>query len=170
MRCGFKNDSTLNINLETDDKNQLVKDLISVFRDSDKFEVLKNRCTINELLKYRCEEMHIFLNNKDEIMKKFDNHTRKIRWHIQRLYRIRNEITHSAYNGNKSLVIYIEHLYTYLAQLMGEVVYYVKHKNVESIEEAFETILLNYYTYHELIITNTLDIQDILPDGVIDIL
>lgn len=91
-----------------------------------------------------------------------------MRWHIQRLYRIRNEITHSAFQENRSLMIYIEHLYTYLAQLMSEVVYYVEHKKSESVEEALATILESYNTYVDLIKEGYVALQEILPDGVIE--
>jgi len=120
-------------------------------------------------LKYRCEKIHELLNSKDIIKNKFEHYTQKIRWHIQRLYRLRNEITHSAFKEDKSLVIYIEHLYTYLAQLMSEVVYYIEHKNVETVEEAYATIGDNYKTYLELMDSGNMQINDILPIGIIEL-
>lgn len=111
------------------------------------YQVLHTRCSANSLLDYRCSEIHELLNDPTAIIQKFEHYTQKIRWHIQRLYRIRNEITHSAFQEDKSLVIYIEHLYTYLAQLMSEVVYYVEHKNVSTVEEAYAIILESYRTY-----------------------
>ena len=66
-------------------------------------------------------------------------------------------------------MIYIEHLYTYLAQLISEVVYYVEHKQSESVEEAFATILESYNTYIELLKEGKMQNTDVLPDGIIDI-
>ncbi len=99
----------------------------------------------------------------------FERYIQKNRWHIRRLYRLRNEITHSAFREEKSLTIYIEQIYTYLAQLISEVVYYIEHKGVGSVEEACAVILENYRTYYEFLKEERMQLADILPDGVIDI-
>ncbi|MGI6298148.1 MAG: hypothetical protein ACOX1T_02930 [Saccharofermentanales bacterium] len=151
IRCGFKDDPILNISMEMLNKKHLAGELISIFRTAERYSIFKDRCSNNELLKYRCEEIYNILNSYEIIIQKFEHYTKKVRWHIQRLYRIRNEITHSAFQENRSLIIYIEHLYTYLAQLMSEVVYYVAHKESESVEEALATILESYKTYIDLI-------------------
>lgn len=171
IRCGFKqnNDETFVINMESPDKKQLVSNLIHIFRTPAQYVAFQTHCEVNELLKYRCGEIHTLLNDTKNIISKLDHYTEKVRWHIQRLYRIRNEITHSAFQENKSLMIYIEHLYTYLAQLISEVVYYVEHKHSESVEEAFATILESYNTYTELLKEGKIANQDVLPTGIIDI-
>lgn len=171
IRCDFKYENKLDINMESPNKKELVRKLISIFRDPEQYNILQSNCTRNELLYYRCEEINNILNNSDIIISKFEHFTKKIRWHIQRLYRIRNEITHSAFQKDRSLMIYIEHLYTYLAQVISEVVFYVEHKNVSSVEEAFASILNSYNTYISLLKEDPhIPIQDILPDGVIDII
>jgi hypothetical protein len=170
IRCGFKNDPQLDINMESTDKKLLVEKLIAIFRDETKYSLLLNNCKENTLLSYRCSVIYSLLNDTSQIEQKFRNYTQKVRWHIQRLYRIRNEITHSAFQDAKSLTIYIEHLYTYLAQLVSEVVYYVEHKKVTSIEEALATIVENYKTFMELLKNREIANKDILTNGVIDIL
>lgn len=170
IRCGFKMDTTLNLDMQSTNKKELVKKLISIFRSSQDYPVLLARCGVNSLLEYRCNEIYELLNDQAAILQKFDHYVQKIRWHIQRLYRIRNEITHSAFREQKSLVIYIEHLYTYLAQLMSEVVYYVEHKNVSTVEEAYAIILESYRTYYELLKEGGMTLTDVLPTGVIEII
>lgn len=169
IRCGFKTEISIGIDMQSANKKELVKQLICIFRDSQAYQVLHTRCSANSLLDYRCSEIHELLNDPTAIIQKFEHYTQKIRWHIQRLYRIRNEITHSAFQEDKSLVIYIEHLYTYLAQLMSEVVYYVEHKNVSTVEEAYAIILESYRTYYELLKEGGLQVADVLPTGVIEI-
>lgn len=169
IRCGFKTETSIGIDMQSANKKELVKQLICIFRDSQAYQVLHTRCSANCLLDYRCSEIHELLNDPTAIIQKFEHYTQKIRWHIQRLYRIRNEITHSAFQEDKSLVIYIEHLYTYLAQLMSEVVYYVEHKNVSTVEEAYAIILESYRTYYELLKEGGLQVADVLPTGVIEI-
>lgn len=169
MRCNFKICDELSLDFTKQDKKGLVKEIISIFRDDAQYEILKNKCIHNKLLLYRCEEIHELLNDKNNIKQKLDHYTNKIRWHIQRLYRIRNEITHSAFNETKSLVIYIEHLYTYLSQLMSEIVFYVVHKEVESVEEAYATIPEIYKTYYEMLESGNLTVCEILPNGIIEL-
>lgn len=169
IRCGFKTETSIGIDMQSANKKELVKQLICIFRDSQAYQVLHTRCSANSLLDYHCSEIHELLNDPTAIIQKFEHYTQKIRWHIQRLYRIRNEITHSAFQEDKSLVIYIEHLYTYLAQLMSEVVYYVEHKNVSTVEEAYAIILESYRTYYELLKEGGLQVADVLPTGVIEI-
>ena len=169
IRCGFKTETSIGIDMQSANKKELVKQLICIFRDLQAYQVLHTRCSANSLLDYRCSEIHELLNDPTAIIQKFEHYTQKKRWHIQRLYRIRNEITHSAFQEDKSLVIYIEHLYTYLAQLMSEVVYYVEHKNVSTVEEAYAIILESYRTYYELLKEGGLQVADVLPTGVIEI-
>jgi hypothetical protein len=57
-----------------------------------------------------------------------------------------------------------------LAQLISEVVFYIEHKNVDSVEESFSTIIENYNTYIELLKVDHFDNNNVLSDGVIDIL
>lgn len=171
IRCGVKRlDLPLDIKMEASDKKNLVSLLISVFRDNVQYPVLLQQCLVNELLTYRCEEIHTLLNDDKKILGKLEHHKIKIEWHIQRMYRIRNEITHSAFRDDKSLTIYIEHLYTYLAQLMSEIVFYIEHKNATSIEEVYAVIGDNFQTFIELLKEETFEIQDVLPNGIIDVL
>ena len=169
IRCGLLSDEDIDIDMESTDKTLLVEKLISVFRDSAKFALLHQKCNCNTILQYRCNEIYVILNSKEEIIKKLDHYTQKIRWHIQRLYRIRNEITHSAFKQNKSLVIYIEHLYSYLAQIMSEIIFVIENKNVSSVEEALSFLKDSYNTYCALLKEGSFVINCILPNGIIEL-
>ena len=168
IRCSFISDAALNIDMQSSNKKELVENLIYIFRDAGKYAILQQQCSCNTLLAYRCDEIHTLLTSTEEILKRFDHYTQKIRWHIQRLYRIRNEITHSAFNQNKSLIIYIEHLYSYLAQIISEIVFYIEHKNVSSVEEAIAILKENYNTYYDLLKQSCLEINNVLPNGIIE--
>lgn len=168
IRCKLKKCEELVLDFEQEDKKVLVKKIILIFRDATKYTTLLEKCKRCKLLCFRCEEIHEVLNNSEILYCKFEHYTKKIRWHIQRLYRIRNEITHSAFNENKSLVIYIEHLYSYLSQLMSEIVHYIVHKEVQSVDEAYATITENYNTYMELIKEGRMNTNEILENGIIE--
>lgn len=61
-------------------------------------------------------------------------------------------------------------LNTYLAQLISEVVYYLEHKEVYSVEEAYAIIVETYKTYRALLDERTLSIEEIVPEGIIEII
>lgn len=172
IRCNLKKNENLDIDMTTENKKELVKKLINVFRNENKYQYLLNFCNKNSLLTYRCNEIHNLLNDKTLIKNKFNDYVQKIEWHIQRLYRIRNEITHSAFKDNKSLVIYIEHLYTYLAQVISELVFYIQNKGTSSVEETFAILVETYNVYYNILTKDngTMQIKDILPYGVIEII
>lgn len=168
-RCDVSFSSSLSIDILSQNKKELVEKMIDAFRDNLKFQTIQQACNCNSLLLYRCNDIYNLLNSTDEIVKRLEHYTQKIRWHIQRLYRIRNEITHSAFKQNKSLVIYIEHLYSYLSQVISEIVFYIESKNAGSVEDALATLKENYLTYLELLKQSGIQIRDVLPDGIISL-
>lgn len=168
-RCDVYFSDTLSIDILSVNKKSLVTKMIDAFRDNAKFIIIQQSCNCNSLLLYRCNDIHSLLNSTDEIVKRLDHYTQKIRWHIQRLYRIRNEITHSAFKQNKSLVIYIEHLYSYLSQAISEIVFYIESQNAGSVEDALATIKESYLTYLDLLKQGGMQIEDVLPNGIISL-
>ncbi|RGB65030.1 hypothetical protein DW086_11225 [Harryflintia acetispora] len=66
------------------------------------------------------------------------------------------------------MIIYIEHLYSYLAQIMSEIVFYIEHKNANSVEEALAILKENYITYYDILKQDFLKIDDILPNGIVE--
>jgi len=171
IRCRVKYlTAPIELDLQDENKKQVVTRLISIFRDSAEYQLLLQRCEVNNLLHYRCEQIHDIITDSTEMKNKLEHYKTKIEWHIQRLYRIRNEITHSAFKNDRSLVIYIEHLYFYLSQLISEIVFYFEHKEATSIEDVYATLENNYLTLIELLGNNTMAITDILPDGVINVI
>lgn len=40
------------------DKQQLVSDVLSIFKDNQLYEELLEKCKVNSLLAYRCKELH----------------------------------------------------------------------------------------------------------------
>ncbi|MFI3165567.1 MAG: hypothetical protein R3Y45_04735 [Bacillota bacterium] len=169
IRCEVNLDS-LAINLQEIDKHKLVADIIAVMRDEIKSEVLQCACAQNQLLTFRFLELKELIADKNNIVKRLREHEKRLEWHIQRLYRIRNEIAHSAIGESVSLVIYIEHLYSYLTQLITEIVYIAKHKNTSDIGVILATLVEGYKTYMEILsIDGDMSVQDILPFGIINI-
>lgn len=112
-------------------------------------ELLLNECgahdliekcrNVNILLLYRCEKLINDLSNNKRASQLLKRHKINVERHLQRLYRIRNEIIHSGdthYNPN----IFIKHLREYVESLATVVLYRMRNNSIENLEEALSMI------------------------------
>lgn len=169
-RCGVLL-SDFQIEVNQDEKQELVFQLIDLIRSS-RYEELYSRCSVNSLLQYRCADIHKLLTDLKYAWCRIKAHHDKIEWQLQRLYRIRNEIAHSALQEQASLLIYIEHLFDYLSTFVSEIVTRVGSNSVISIEEVFMIIQGNYNEFANICSDKKccLCIEDILPRGIIELI
>ncbi len=150
-RCGVNFEfSSMTINLKNPSKEEMVKQIIETFNSSDIYEELLERCRINDLLTERCKEMHNLSTDANKMFDRIDRHYRNIKLQLSRLYRIRNEIAHSALNDNISLLRQIEHLDDYLASFVAEVVMCWERYPESTIENIFEIIKDNFREYTDI--------------------
>ena len=49
-----------------------------------------------ELLKYRIKSMKSHLHNREKVKGYLDNHIQNLKWHLSRIYHLRNELVHEA--------------------------------------------------------------------------
>ena len=158
----------INIDLLQEEKGELVTSVINVFR-GDNYEVLKEKCKVSELLEYRCDELQKILVDGKATWQKIVMHHKRIDWQLQRLYRIRNEIAHSALQERTSLLIYIEHLFDYLATFVSEIVTRVDENGMENIEQVFMNIQDNYNEFDSICseAKGKVESAEVLPKGII---
>lgn len=147
-RCGVEFDFPNNpIDMKQETKQQMVRETIKVFQDEALYNILLNKCEINTLLKHRTESIHLLLTDVSIAKKKVENHYNRVKWQIQRLYRIRNEIAHAALQEKTSLIVYIEHLYDYLSTYIAEIVTCLNENKQSNLEEALCSIVDNYEVF-----------------------
>ena len=150
-RCGISLDfGEKKIDIHTDNKEQMVSDLIEVIRDTSHLSTLKSRCSINNLLDFRCSEIEKIINNPSEFISHITSHHKTIQWHLDRLYRIRNEIAHSGIKQNFAIIRYTEHLYDYIASCVSEVVRIANDNNSIDFGEIVAVINDNYYEFEQM--------------------
>lgn len=151
LRCGVNFDlSTKNIQLKHPDKAKVVKDVISALNDNQLYQEILDKCTVNNLLIERCKEMHNLATDAEAMFSRIDSHYLNVRRQLSRLYRIRNEIAHSALNDNTPLLQYIEHLEDYLTTFVSEIVQCWENHHDSDVEEIFEMIKDNYREYSDI--------------------
>ncbi len=75
-----------------------IESIYNVLLDKDKVKQLSEKL-VNNHLKFRLNELSEIFNNQDNLNRRFLQHYDNIVWNIQRIYRIRNKIVHSAATG-----------------------------------------------------------------------
>lgn len=149
-RCGVElKFSDTYINLKHPSKEKIVEDMITIVSNDTFYQELLKKCEINDLLVERCKEMHL-LTEGNKMFERIERHCTNVRRHLSRLYRLRNEIAHSALNDGTSLIRYIEHLDDYLSGFVAEVVMCWKKNQQSGIENTFEIIKDNYREFADI--------------------
>ena len=172
IRCKVRFDFVEhNINMKQESKQKLVKETIEIFRTPELYNLLVEKTKEHSLLKYRTENIYRLLNDIKLLKEKVKKHHDRVEWQIQRLYRIRNEIVHSALQNETSLIIYIEHLYDYLSTFITEIVPVCKGQN-GTLENSLAMIRDNYDGFIALIDQGDQDLieEKVLKLGVINLL
>lgn len=160
------------IDMKQESKQKMVKETIEVFRNPVLYNMLLQKCEVNSLLKYRTETVYAILNDMRVLKEKVKNHHDRVEWQIQRLYRIRNEIVHSALQNETSLIVYIEHLYDYLSTYITEIVTCMSERHEGTIEETLAIIKDNYDVFIDFMEKNEFHIieEKVVKTGVIDLI
>ena len=158
------------IDFNQESKTEMVRELISVFRSEEYYSNLLKQCEKNCLLHYRCRCLHNETTNMESVRILLVEHNKRIEWHLQRLYRIRNQITHNAYSSTKLISPYIKNLSEYLSILIIEVVYLFDKGIYSEIEEVLEVIVDNYATITEILEKEFIHDQHLLDTGIIDVI
>lgn len=172
IRCNVKlNLTNGEIDLDDDSKQNMVKKLIKSIRQEDSYLELGRLCSVNSLLVHRLEELRDILKDNFTVITKIQKYYTTVSWHIQRLYRVRNEIAHSALKENNYLVAYIEHLYDYLAILITEIVFVCSEGKIESIDQIFPYLKDNYDAFDSIVQGKKAVVEEFqLEDGIINYL
>lgn len=161
---------SLGINIMQPSKQKMVQEMFGLLRDKNRYLLLLEQCKVNQLLEIRCEEIRKMVTELKVAGEKVLQHYENVQWQLQRLYRFRNEIAHSALRERSSLIIYIEHLYDYLMTFVSEIVTCIDGKKVDSIEQALLIIQDNYKEFEALIKDkkSIMKIEEVIPMGIID--
>ena len=167
--------STETIDARASNKEKLVEDVIAIFRNPTLNSELGNRCKCNSLLHQRYIEISEWLSDPQKLVDMVTKHHQTVTWHLNRLYRIRNEIAHSGTLQEISAVRYTEHLYDYLATIVSEIVRFSESKQMDSLGQIFAIINDNYLEFLDLAsakkpIDRTIALGDFWKTGIISYL
>jgi len=173
IRCDVNFDfSSTSVNLHQDTKRQMVREIISILQDDTLSNELKSKLNVSSLLLHRYDSIKSLVTDVSYATKKIENHHKRVKWHVQRLYRIRNEIVHSSLQSETPLTIYTDHLCDYLSTFITEIVICLEDKGLSTLEESFCVIKDSYDVFiefskkgeHNFLMSN------VLKSGIIDLL
>lgn len=170
-RCGVSLEFS-DINIDIAQKQDAVEKMLSIMQSGTQYSELESKMNVNTLLFKRCKEVHALVTDYKLLRKKLENHHKMIKWQLQRLYRIRNGIAHSANNFNLS-TMHIRHLFSYLTTTILEIVAIACENEFENIDEICCKIVDDYSCAIELLkntrMNSTIQ-QTILKTGFIDLI
>ncbi|MBW8351752.1 hypothetical protein K0H71_20320, partial [Bacillus sp. IITD106] len=118
--------------------------------------IMRDCESINVLLNYRFAKLIDLLRKPEEVGRKIKKHSQRVRWHLQRMYRVRNSIVHSANHENHNLELLIRHLNSYLRYTVNGAIFAVYRTSSSSFDEVFAMIKQNTEVTTEILKDNTL--------------
>ena len=118
-------------------KQEIVEKICDILKQGPLFYKLIAQLDGYTLMKYRVKEMRKFATKENKANAKIKNYINTISWHIQRMYRLRNDITHDSFVTNQDLTPFIEHLHDFLVTTIAEVVLMVKIDKIYDINQIF---------------------------------
>lgn len=151
-----------------------VQALSRCLRDETAYEALLGKCSINQLLKQRCLQLHNLASDPKRLFERVEEHHVIVRMQLCRLYRIRNSIAHSGNTNLDSLVLFTEHLDDYLINFVSQVATTATDSNEDSADVVFEIIRGNYAAFKHIasstksVAANEI-LSKLLDDGIIDL-
>lgn len=93
----------------------------------------------NLLLGYRYRQLRFILNDGKKASRMIEKHMNNVTQHIQRLYRVRSSIVHTA-EVNNNINLFIKHLSDYIEATMTVVLHRLENHNFTNLEEVFPMV------------------------------
>ncbi|MFC0273723.1 hypothetical protein ACFFIX_20260 [Metabacillus herbersteinensis] len=138
--------------IKTEDFNSL-NDVFEMLTDES--ESINFLSSLNDytLLKQRAAELSNELMNSETLKDLMTNHYNTVTWQIQRLYRVRNNLVHSA-KAERDINLLIEHLHFYIRSTINELIFRLNNNDFNSLGDLYLAIEDNYYTLIEVLKNN----------------
>ncbi|MDT0539077.1 HEPN domain-containing protein [Croceitalea sp. P059] len=97
------------------------------------------------LLRFRIDDLNKNLNSTKKILSFLEKHNQRIKWHIKRLYRTRNNIVHDGKN-TRNLDILVENAHSYFDTFMDE---FILDNIISSSLDSIPQAVSHYRTLNE---------------------
>lgn len=121
--------------------------LLQLLRHGEETEytLLHDACSSFSLLQARATSLRTSVKTSSDLEKTLKRHHERIAWHLQRLYRLRNNVVHSGSTGGEALTEELaNHLEFYLCSIIDEITLRMSHGRYGSVGELLTKLEDNY--------------------------
>ena len=112
------------------------------------------------LLSERYNYIKGFLSSPDLVAEILDRHKERVSWQIRRIYRARNLIVHEGTTPTFAKVL-IENIHDYLDTVVNALMTMASEGKINTIEQGFKHVELNYTAYHSALRTKGLSFDEV---------
>lgn len=155
--------------MNKNDKELMINNIFEIMNSDQLYEELEEKCEINDLLKFRCNEIRGIISDTHTMIDNIKRHYNNVKRQIMRLYRRRNAIVHMAGLDDTQHIRFIEHLESYLYEVVAWILIVKEKKGTSDINVIFESIKDNYQIFLDLSKKDDIIIKERLSSsGIID--
>ncbi|MDO3408174.1 hypothetical protein QWJ34_00185 [Saccharibacillus sp. CPCC 101409] len=120
-----------------------VEAVLNLFKTENDYQDLLRACSVNKLLFLRCESLLKSFKDGKAVKIMLEAHHRRVSQQVQRIYRVRNSIVHSA-KVEKDLMNLTINMEYYLNAVISEVVFKLSQESYSDLNELFTHLEENY--------------------------
>lgn len=132
-----------------DEKDYNTKKLIEYLQNEDKYQAALNEISFNIVLEREMRELIMLVSEPEKLKKAVNEYHESIVHDLDCIYRLRNQLIHSANGNDDSLENISLRLYRYVNSIVATILYY-KRRNAEvSIIEILNSLHNTYEVYQE---------------------
>lgn len=128
-------------------KDYSTRKVISYLLDKEKYTPLLSELLFHIVLERECKELIMLLTEPQKASKAIKGYYEEIRHDLNYIYRLRNQLIHSARDIDDSLEYISFRLYRYVNSVLSTILYYEEKNNAYSIIDILSSIDATYQNY-----------------------
>jgi len=128
-------------------KDYSTRKVISYLLDKEKYTTLLSELSFHIVLERECKELIMLLTEPQKASKAIKGYYEEIRHDLNYIYRLRNQLIHSASDIDDSLEYISFRLYRYVNSVLSTILYYEEKNNAYSIIDILSSIDATYQNY-----------------------
>ena len=138
-----------------DGKDYSTQNIISYLSNQEKYEVILSELTFHIVLERECRELIMLLTDPKKAGKVIQEYFNGIKHDLNYIYRLRNQLIHSAKDIDDSLEYISFRLYRYVNSVLSTILYYEEKNGLYSITDILSSIDATYQDYNEKLSPDT---------------
>lgn len=128
-------------------KDYSTRKVISCLLDKEKYSLLLSELSFHIVLERECMELIMLLTEPQKASKAIKEYYEEIRHDLNYIYRLRNQLIHSARDIDESLEYISFRLYRYVNSVLSTILYYEEKNSAYSIVDILSSIDATYQHY-----------------------